>query len=119
MRLNRLGDEGGGLLLEGLKSNTSLQLLNLSANSLANVGTTALCDMLKQPTSMVMAVDLSCNELTQGDAEMMLDALKENATLTSLDLRSNADLKVATPVLEEIHRVVRSNELESRSYTRK
>ena len=34
LRLNRLGDEGGKLLLEGLAENSSLTQLNLSCNAL-------------------------------------------------------------------------------------
>ena len=119
MRLNRLGDEGGALLLEGLKTNTSLQLLNMSANSVAGVGTKALCNILRNPSSMLMAVDMSCNELGQAEADDMAGALRENATLTSLDLRSNEGLKAVTPVVDDIQSIVRQNELESRSYTRK
>ena len=70
---------------------------------------------------MLMAIDLSCNELGEMDASEMVAAMQENSTVTSLDLRSNASLKgdQAAPLLEQLHQIVQQNELESRSYSRK
>lgn len=113
MRLNRLTDEGGRMLLEGLRDNGSLQLLNLGSNSLASETARTFSGLLRNPYSALAAVDLSNNDLGEPDIEVIQEAVSDNMSLTSLDLRSN---RVArdSEALTTIANIVRSNELDHR-----
>ena len=89
MRLNRLTDEGGRMLLEGLRDNGSLQLLNLSSNSLAAETTRSFAGLLRNPYCALVAVDLSNNDINDTDVDTVHEVVQDNLSLTSLDLRNN------------------------------
>lgn len=65
LRLNRLGDMGGRVLLDGLVENDTLRSLNLSSNSLAEETTKMLCALFKSSTCVLEYLDLSSNDLTE------------------------------------------------------
>merc|ERR1712025_1023909 len=88
MRLNRLGDMGGRVLLDGLVQNTTLSSINLSSNSLADEATTMLSALLSNAASPLTLVDLSSNDLTETEGRALLKALRGNETLINLDLAS-------------------------------
>merc|ERR1712025_1517350 len=89
MRLNRLGDMGGRVLLDGLVQNTTLTSLNLSSNTLADEATTMLAALLGNASSPLAMVDISSNDLTETEGRALLKALRGNDTLINLDLRQN------------------------------
>ena len=113
MRLNRLTDEGGRMLLEGLRDNGSLQLLNLSSNSLAAETTRSFASLLKNPYCALVAVDMSNNEIDDTDVQVVQDVVRENHSVTSLDLRNNNVTK-GNDLLQSIASTIRSNELQLR-----
>ena len=116
MRLNRLTDDGGRMLVEGLRSNSTLQRLNLSSNSLGSETTAALVTVVQEQTTPLMTLDLACNELRDEDLEQLHSALSSsnNRTLFSLDLRMNAAISEDSELIDEIGRLVHRNELEMR-----
>ena len=113
LRLNRLTDNGGKALLQGLRDNGSLQLLNLSANSLAEQSADELSTLFQFPHSALAAIDLSNNELNEPEFSSIESSLSNNMSLTSLDLRNNRVSK-ESDALDRISMIVRKNELDSR-----
>jgi len=113
MRLNRLTDEGGRMLLEGLRDNGSLQLLNLSSNSLAAETTRSFASLLRNPYCALVAVDLSNNEIDDNDVATVQDVVRDNMSITSLDLRNNNVTK-GNETLMSIASTIRANELQLR-----
>lgn len=81
--------QGGRKVFEGVCSNTTLTTLNLSNNELGSETVAAFCEALKSEDCQLEVVDLSGNRLTVDDAETIKNALSENETLSSLDLRNN------------------------------
>merc|ERR1712036_147095 len=94
MRLNRLGDMGGRVLLDGLVQNTTLTSINLSSNA----------------SSPLALVDISSNDLTETEGQALLKALRGNETLINLDLRLNK-MEADAPCLRETQSIVSTNEL--------
>jgi len=112
LRLNRLGEKGGCYMFEGLKSNGSLKQLNISGNGLADdsgqgEAVRVLAAMLRV-NSTINKMDVSSNSLGTEAGVVMRDALEENKSLTSLDLRVN---RVAPDVASAIRELLRRNEL--------
>ena len=119
LRLNRLEDYGGMQLMEGLVENRSLTSLNLAANGVGSETGQAFSRFVGDPSCGLVALDLSCNELSERDAETILRAMRENASLTSIDLRSNASLLHDSAAVDAIVRITRRNELALRSIMRR
>jgi hypothetical protein len=113
LRLNRLTDNGGKALLQGLRDNGSLQLLNLSANSLALESAEELGVLFQFPHTALAAIDLSNNDMAETEIGTLEDSLRNNYSLTSLDLRNNR-VSAESDALDRIAQVVRKNELDSR-----
>ena len=78
LRLNRLADEGGRMLLEGLINSCRIVHLNLSGNSLARESAVALTRFLVADYSHIQSLDLSCNELTDEDLSDIAKAVRSN-----------------------------------------
>lgn len=84
LRLNRLADEGGRMLLEGISGTCEIAHLNLSGNSLAWKSAAALTRILSaDDSSLLQSLDLSCNEFTEDDVEDIAKALGNNKVRTS------------------------------------
>ena len=113
LRLNRLTDHGGKALLQGLRDNGSLQLLNLSANSLSSESAEELSILFQFDHTALAAIDMSNNELADGEFSQLESALGRNMSLTSLDLRNNKS-SAESDALDRISQIVRKNELDSR-----
>ena len=78
LRLNRLVDEGGRMLLEGFSNTCTITYLTLSGNSLAKESSAALIRILEGGNLPIRTLDLSCNEFTDEDIESMGQALDTN-----------------------------------------
>jgi Ran GTPase-activating protein (RanGAP) involved in mRNA processing and transport len=99
LRLNRLGEKGGCYVFEGLKSNGALKQLNISGNGLADdsgqgEAVRVLAAMFRV-NSTLDSMDITSNSLGSEAGVVLRDALEENMSLTSLDIRVN---KVAPEV---------------------
>jgi len=92
VRMNRLEDEGGKLLVDGLWHNKNLKNLSLSSNSLSSLSITSLCKVLENSQSLVEVIDLSCNQFLEADYVRLASTVKESSRLLSLDLRENYDV---------------------------
>lgn len=119
LRLNRLTDEGGRMLLEGLRDNVSVTRLNLSSNSLGSESTTALSVVLREPENPLSILDLSSNNLSDDDLEILNGTLNRNDKLVCLDLRMNnfSTSQGGDEVLEglaKIEEILQRNELKYR-----
>ncbi|KAF9432437.1 hypothetical protein BGZ76_010812 [Entomortierella beljakovae] len=88
LRHNKIGNEGALALLEALKTNTTLTTLNLSDNSIGEGGALALSIALMINTTLT-TLDLRNNTIGNEGALALSDALKANTTLTNLNLSSN------------------------------
>lgn len=85
---NQLGDEGAQIIAQALRTNTSLQYLNLSMNDIASTGAGALCNILSLPTQTLASTG---QQQHQQQLEIMGDKniLTSNTTLQHLDLSMN------------------------------
>lgn len=114
LRLNRLTDDGCRLLLEGLQDNVTLIDLNIASNSAGAQSIQTLCSILRDPEHHVTALDVSGNDFTADHFELMRMSLNSNKALISIDLRSNPGYAQAARAVEEIEKIVHSNEYQSR-----
>ena len=114
LRLNRLEDDGGRMLLEGARHSHSLTALNLSCNSLASASGDALAVALSSETLPLANIDLSGNTLDDRTAQVIAEALRDNTTVTALDMRANEGLAAESLHVAAIHKCARRNELAQR-----
>ncbi|KAL0242791.1 hypothetical protein GEMRC1_005354 [Eukaryota sp. GEM-RC1] len=77
------------LLIEALKTNTTVTSVNLKSNSIGAEGATALAEALKVNTS-VTTVYLCVNFIEAEGARALAEALKVNASVTSINLSGNS-----------------------------
>lgn len=118
VRLNRLVDAGGRMLLDGLRDgrNRALLSLNLSSNALGTEAANALATVLSSgndgdgPESYLSDVDVSSNSFSTEDMRAITKALQQNGKISSIDLRRNAYV-LSEEERNDIERVCRQNEL--------
>lgn len=106
LRLNRLGDSGCQFVIEGLKQNDTLKILNLASNGLASLSITTLSTLLKgfsedlkinskgdraenYSSNGLESIDLSSNDLSDDDLIILVSAVQHTHHLVALDLRQN------------------------------
>jgi hypothetical protein len=98
------------MLLEGLKENQSVTRLNLSSNCLGTESTQALSVVLRGDESQLMVLDLSSNQLGDGDVETLGATMGRNQKIISLDLRMNST-SVESEAMDKIEAMLHKNEL--------
>ncbi|KAF9375877.1 hypothetical protein BGX21_003661 [Mortierella sp. AD011] len=86
---NSIGNEGALALPEALKTNTTLIPLRLQDNSIGKEGALALSEALKTNTSLI-TLELGGNSIGRGGALALSEALKTNTTLVTLRLPWNS-----------------------------
>ncbi|KAG9064010.1 hypothetical protein KI688_004124 [Linnemannia hyalina] len=89
LRSNSIGDNGAQALSEALKTNSTLTALDLWGNSIEGYGAQALSEALKT-NSTLTTLTLQHNSIGSNGAQALSEALKINSTLTTLDLRINS-----------------------------
>lgn len=85
---NEIPPEGGKLIGEALKFNTSLLHLNLANNKLGNEGAEAMGDALKVNTAL-LTLNFNLNHIGDLGAKSLAAGLQFNKTLNSMSLRYN------------------------------
>ena len=83
-----IDDAAAAVLASVLKINTTLTILDLSANNIGPSGAESLATTLKTNTALTI-LELSANIIGPAGAESLATALKTNKTLTILDLSYN------------------------------
>ena len=86
LRLNRLSDVGGALLFNGLVSNSSLNSLNVSCNSLGTATAKKCIEYLKADTCALLFLDITCNEFGEHGCKQILDSADSEI---KIDARGN------------------------------
>ena len=86
---NWLEAEGGIYVADMLKENCYISDLNLANNRLGSAGGRAMCDMLINFNTSLRSLNLSGNNLTDGDIELFATILLENNRLRELNLSHN------------------------------
>jgi Ran GTPase-activating protein (RanGAP) involved in mRNA processing and transport len=114
LRLNRLGDDGSRLLFEGLQDNLSLTELNLSSNGAGAGAAQAMFSIIRDREHRLASLDISGNDFIAEHFELMKLSIAHNQTLIGLDMRGNPGYEEATVALEEIEKVVHTNEFYTR-----
>ncbi|KAF8933520.1 hypothetical protein BGZ47_010838 [Haplosporangium gracile] len=99
-----IGGKGFGILVEALKTNSTLIILNLRSNSIRDNGTKVLAEALKT-NSALTTLDLSINSISSDGAKALAEALKANSALTTLDLFLNSIGDDGAKVLAEALRI--------------
>jgi hypothetical protein len=106
--LNYIGNRGFLPLLEVLRCNRGLTLLNLKDNNLENAEIRALCDVLLNASGEELcALDLSNNPISLPGAHSILELVQRRRTLTTLTLRGTL---VQQTVVEQIMELARRND---------
>ena len=80
-----IDDAGATQLADALRTNTSVRLLQLGANSIGEAGATQLADALRTNTS-VKTLGLSGCKIGEAGARQLADALRTNTSVEELDL---------------------------------
>ena len=91
-------------IIENLGVN--LTELDLSGNSIGNIGASYIADALKTNTTLTK-LRLKKTRITDEGAKKLVEALKENVTLTELDLSEN---KIKEELIDMINKFLRINE---------
>jgi Ran GTPase-activating protein (RanGAP) involved in mRNA processing and transport len=92
---NRLGDEGVATLAQSLRQNTTINYLNLSMNDISSDGAKHLCEAFSNKdiqdgvNRSVEHFDLSVNRLGDLGIGYIVDMLRNNETLVTINVRSN------------------------------
>lgn len=79
LRLNRLDDEGGRMLFEGLRNNASVTSLNVCSNAMQGESAKAMAVCLSNPDCALVSVDMSGNRLNEADADVSASAVQHAA----------------------------------------
>ena len=95
LSINSLGEVGGAAIGAALTGNTTLTSIDLSINNLGEVGGAAIGAALTGNTTLT-SIDLSMNKLGEVAGATLAEALTVNTTLTSIDLDANDALPAAT-----------------------
>ena len=82
VRLNRLLDDGGHILLEAVASSEILRHANLSGNLLRRRSAKSAARTLLHSKSL-LSLDLSCNDFDESDIQLIMHSLKTNKVSTS------------------------------------
>jgi hypothetical protein len=77
-------------IAESLKKNSSLRELDLSYNSIGDIGVTALSTVLRHPNSALEKLDVKWNSIGEMGATVIADGLENNSTIKELALSSNS-----------------------------
>lgn len=110
MRLNRLTDAGCRMLLEGLQDNVTLTNLNMSSNEMGNQAAQIMATIVRDPEHKISHLNLSGNDLSADNMELLNASLKANKCLMSLDIRSNPGYDTESKCVQEIEDRMRKNE---------
>jgi Ran GTPase-activating protein (RanGAP) involved in mRNA processing and transport len=98
------------MLLEGLRDNQSITKLNIGSNSLGGESMTALSVVLREPASELLILDMSSNQLSDDDVDVLYSTIQRKSKLISLDLRMNSTSQ-ENETLGRIADLLHTNEL--------
>ncbi|XP_058233070.1 NACHT, LRR and PYD domains-containing protein 3-like [Hemibagrus wyckioides] len=95
LSFNSLGDLGVKLLCAGLSNpHSKLEKLTLSHNQLEPIGVKQLCDCLMSPHCKLQTLGLAGTNFSEQSCELMASVFQSvNSHLKELDLGSNTDIK--------------------------
>lgn len=87
-RLNRMNDEGCKAIFDSLKTNGSLERLNMGANNAGREAAASL-NLLLRVNTAITELDVSCNSgFGQDGCEALRRAIEVNTTVQLMDLRA-------------------------------
>ena len=89
MREMNCGDNGAVIISAFLYSNNRVQKLDISCNHIANKGTVAISDFLKNNINTLQELNVSHNEISNQGIVNIVKALQINTTLQILDISHN------------------------------
>jgi Ran GTPase-activating protein (RanGAP) involved in mRNA processing and transport len=84
---NLIGDNGVEALSKAIRDNNTLKTLDLSDNDFGDEGAFAFAEAIN--SSQIEKVDLKNNAISNKGVEALIESLKKNKNLKSLDLRGN------------------------------
>lgn len=86
---NSLASHALKRILESIKMNDNLKVIDLTSNLIQDDGCLSLSSFLSRDPSNVIAISLPCNSISDRGCKALLDALRTNSHLKILDLRAN------------------------------
>jgi Ran GTPase-activating protein (RanGAP) involved in mRNA processing and transport len=87
--LNRIDDKGGQkLCTDLLKSESQIEYLSLSSNSLGHMFCEKLSEYIKI-SPYIRKMDISCNYIDDSNASTLKDSLNTNRQIVEMDVRNN------------------------------
>ena len=88
---NKFGNEGIVKLIHGLRSNCTMETLNLRFCNMEGIDFAAsLCDLINNNKSQLSKINVEGNKLGAKGLGVFSRALRKNKTLTTLDISDNA-----------------------------
>ncbi|ESN93843.1 hypothetical protein HELRODRAFT_88074 [Helobdella robusta] len=94
LRMNKIGDEGGSLILIAMARNKTLNFLGLGSCDLGDMSAEAICYILKNNRTL-QYLDISCNVFGTDNGEAIRQAVEGNDTLLNVDVRETEVTKEA------------------------
>ena len=86
---NNINDRGGMSIAAALEANSSLVRLNLSINAVGQDGATHLADVVRNRIDALKELNLARNEIAQVGYERLAEILASNSSLSMLTLGDN------------------------------
>ena len=102
------------MLLEGLQDNVTLTDLNVASNNLGNNSAQVLATLVRDPEHILSSLNVSSNDLSIDNLELLRVSLKVNKTLCSIDIRNNPGYDEESDIIKEIENNVYNTEIKVR-----
>ena len=94
LRENNISSQGAFYISEYLNNNTNIRQLFLGSNNIRDKGLKSLLNVLSTNNKNITTLDLSKNDFQLNEFNILIDYLKTNPILNSLDISGNTlDLK--------------------------
>jgi len=122
LKCNYLYAAGIEAIMNGLKSNVGMRILNIRKNKIGKEGANFIASYLKGSPSFLEDLEASCNSIEDAGGIEIMNGLKENKSLKKLILGDNAlgdEFAVAVSQLFKVNTTLEFLSLESNGITNK
>ncbi len=89
---NSIGDIGINALTSALENNSTMKELGLSSNSIGDIGVTSISTVLRHPNSALQMLEICCNSIGDIVINSLTNSLLNNSMLKVLSIGGNPDV---------------------------